>query len=133
MVSEIFNKGKCTDITVINELVSLEKSNPEALKDFLEDEEVELTRGTVKTLKSILQNETSAKNETAAQVKSKSKKRKDKSKLSKPVIQVQVGSRVGNLLYKQTPSMGKVWIEFNDEKTEEVTATKVSILAITEA
>ena len=53
-IAEAFNEGRCKDVTVINELVTAHKQSPEEVTEWLEDQEQEITRGSVKLLREFL-------------------------------------------------------------------------------
>lgn len=53
-IAQVFASGRVTDVTVVNELVTAHKSAPESVAAWLEDENLELTRGTVKTFREFL-------------------------------------------------------------------------------
>ncbi|TWA81535.1 ParB family chromosome partitioning protein [Azospirillum brasilense] len=50
-IAELFNSGRCNDVTVINELVRVYKKDKEAVAEWLANESQDITRGTVKVLK----------------------------------------------------------------------------------
>jgi ParB family chromosome partitioning protein len=55
-IADVFNNGRCGDVTVINELVTAYKKNPEKVTEFLENQSQELTRGEVKKLRNYIEN-----------------------------------------------------------------------------
>jgi ParB family chromosome partitioning protein len=55
-VSQVFDSGRCADVTVINELVKAHKKNPDEVAAWLENDDQEITRGSVKLLRSYLNN-----------------------------------------------------------------------------
>ena len=54
-IAKAFNSSRAKDVTVINELVTAYKKNPEAVRVWLEDDSQELTRGSVKLLREFLE------------------------------------------------------------------------------
>ncbi|MDD5277302.1 MAG: ParB/RepB/Spo0J family partition protein [Methylovulum sp.] len=55
-IADMFNAGRTKDVTVVNELVTAYKKNPQEVTDWLLDETQELTRGTVKLFREFLDN-----------------------------------------------------------------------------
>jgi len=54
-IAKVFNEGRSKDVTVINELVSAYKKNPEEVSVWLDDDEAELTRGSIKLMRGYLE------------------------------------------------------------------------------
>ncbi|PPD50851.1 MAG: chromosome partitioning protein ParB [Methylobacter sp.] len=50
-IAQVFNNGRVKDVTVINELVKLHKKDAEKVGEWLSDESLEITRGSVEELK----------------------------------------------------------------------------------
>lgn len=50
-IARVFNNGRAKDVTVINELVKLHKKDAEKVGEWLSDESLEITRGSVDELK----------------------------------------------------------------------------------
>ncbi|WP_431064741.1 transcriptional repressor gene korB [Methylotuvimicrobium sp.] len=53
-IALIFNTGRVRDVTVINELVTVYKKNPSEVETWLDDDSLDLTRGSVKLLREYL-------------------------------------------------------------------------------
>lgn len=53
-IAKVFNKGRANDVTVVNELVTAYKKNPDEVVAWMSDENQELTRGSVKLLREYL-------------------------------------------------------------------------------
>lgn len=54
-IADAFASGRVNDVTLINELVSAYKESPDALEDFLADNNQEVSRGAVKLLREFIQ------------------------------------------------------------------------------
>lgn len=54
-IAEVFNSGRCRDVTVINELVIAHKKRPQEVDVWLADENQEIARGSVKLLREFLE------------------------------------------------------------------------------
>lgn len=110
-VATIFENGRCNDITVLYELAKLEKKAPDHLGAWLEDEQQEINRGTLKLLQDFLVNISSessevlsppAKNKQASSTKNK--------KLKHPVVHVEIDNQPAILLLDRLPSVaGFAW------------------------
>ncbi len=57
-IAAAFNSDRVRDVTVVNELITAYKSNQKAVTDWLDDEEQEITRGSVKLLREFLDDKT---------------------------------------------------------------------------
>jgi ParB family chromosome partitioning protein len=53
-IAKVFNEGRVTDVTLVNDLLKIYKKNSQEVKDWLMDENLELTRGTVKEFREYL-------------------------------------------------------------------------------
>lgn len=56
ILNELFESGRCTDVTLVNELLKAYKKSPEEVEAWLSNESQEITRGSVKVLRSFLGN-----------------------------------------------------------------------------
>lgn len=54
-IAQAFNTGRTKDVTVVNELATAYKKNPEEVEAWLDDETQEVTRGSVKLLREFLE------------------------------------------------------------------------------
>lgn len=56
LLDELFESGRCTDVTLVNELLKAYKKGPDEVEAWLANESQEITRGSVKVLRSFLGN-----------------------------------------------------------------------------
>jgi ParB family chromosome partitioning protein len=56
LLDELFESGRCTDVTLVNELLKAYKKGPGEVEAWLSNEDQEITRGSVKVLRSFLGN-----------------------------------------------------------------------------
>ena len=56
LLDELFESGRCTDVTLVNELLKAYKKGPDEVEAWLSNENQEITRGSVKVLRSFLGN-----------------------------------------------------------------------------
>jgi ParB family chromosome partitioning protein len=56
LLDELFESGRCTDVTLINELLKAYKKGPAEVEAWLSNENQDITRGSVKVLRSFLGN-----------------------------------------------------------------------------
>lgn len=147
-IAGVFNSGRANDVTVINELVTAYKKNPDEVDVWLADESQELTRGSVKLLREFLEDkrrhsgeqgrdEESDPNTVDALVGkadaeagsreqvsegSKSKKEEkaaDPEKLKKAIVRVQHDGRLARLvLHRRPPEDGFAWLKYEDDGHE---------------
>ncbi len=156
-IAEAFNAGRVKDVTVVNELVTAYKKNPDEVTAWLDDDSQEITRGTVKLLREFLDDKreheqqrdpntvdafkgkTDAEGdgqdeESEGQVPAKEKKPDDPEKLKKAIVQVKHDDRPGRLiLTRRPPADGWAWMKYEDDGQEvEVNLAKVHLVALME-
>ena len=147
-IARAFNTGRANDVTVVNELVTAFKKNPEEVGAWLADDSQELTRGSVKLLREFLADKrrqgdederdpntvdaltgkTDAESESESEegrqgpegtdVK-KEKKEGDPDKLKKAIIQVEHDGRPARLILNKRPAAeGWAWLKYEDDGME---------------
>lgn len=153
-VAEVFNTGRCGDVTVINELVTAHKKHPREVVTFLADETQDCTRGAVKLLREFLDNKdkrqdqsdtdatnseneergTSEIHENGVETTVKPSKAVDPNKLRKPVVQVKHAGKVVRLvLDRRPPKNGFAWLRSEEDGKEfKAELSKVKLVAIVE-
>lgn len=154
-IAEVFNFGRCRDVTVINELVTVHKKRPKEVANWLDDENLEITRGTVKLLREFLDNKEKAEQgqddeqdeqddpmETyvdeddgkEAEAKKKAPREVDPDKLKKAIVQVNYESRTARLILNRRPSAeGCAWLKYEDGGHEfEAELAQVQLVALLE-
>ena len=153
-IAEAFNSSRAKDVTVINELVTAYKKNPEAVRVWLEDDSQELTRGSVKLLREYLEEksrnggaEIDRDSEDAQSPlvgagerglehseSRKSTKEAEPDLLKKPIIQVEHDDRPARLvLNRRPPADGWAWLKYEDDDHEfEADLSSVQIVALLE-
>jgi len=147
-IAGAFNSGRANDVTVINELVTAYKKNPDEVDVWLADESQELTRGSVKLLREFLEDKrrhsgeqasdedhelntvdaladkADAEADSSEQVPDGSKSKKeekttDPEKLKKAIVQVQHDGRLARLvLHRRPPEDGFAWLKYEDDGHE---------------
>lgn len=141
-IAEAFNAGRSKDVTVINELATAYKKNPEEVRVWLEDDSQELTRGSVKMLREYLEDKrsqngdrdppsvddsagnTGGETEGSGQspdddAKEKGPKEADPDKFKKAIIQVTHDDRPARLiLNRRPPAEGWAWLKYEDDGQE---------------
>jgi ParB family transcriptional regulator, chromosome partitioning protein len=154
-IADVFNSGRAKDVTVVNELVTAFKKNPDEVAAWLGDENQELTRGSVKLLREFLEDKRShegvesdpdpaepnegaghdgqGSNESDAKEK-KEPKEADPDKLKKAIVQVKHDERPARLLLNRRPqASGWAWIKYEDDGHEvEADLASVQLVALME-
>ncbi|MBZ2206552.1 ParB/RepB/Spo0J family partition protein [Massilia sp. R798] len=155
-IAAVFNAGRANDVTVVNELVTAYKGNPEEVTDWLSVPTQEISRGEVRLLREFLAEknkggstmrdpntldivfgETDAEADEGAQG-DKPKKEKgrntDPDKLKKAIVQVEHDGRPARLmLSKRPPAEGYAWIKYEDDGQQfEASLTDVRLVALIE-
>ena len=159
-IAEAFNSGRGKDVTVINELVTAYKKNPDEVAAWLADDSQELTRGSVKLLREVLEDKRSHEDgdrdpNTVAALTGKTDaeagdgeqgpqdddakgkkepKEADPDKLKKAIIQVKHDDRPARLiLNRRPPAEGWAWLKYEDDGQEfEADLGTVQLVALLE-
>jgi len=150
-IAKAFNAGRTSDVTVINELATAYKKNPEEVRVWVEDDNQELTRGSVKMLREYLEDKRSqgsddAFTDTVAgetkgdgqgpddDAKEKKQKELDPDRLKKTIIQVKHNDRPARLiLNRRPPAGGWAWLKYEDDGQEfEADLSAVQLVALLE-
>lgn len=128
-IAEVFNSGRCEDVTALNQLLTVWKHYPVDVELWLDDPTVEVTRASIGRLRAFLDSRVRAitKDEPSkawdedaptAAVERKTRTM-DPMRLRKPVMQVRIDGRLAHLLYSRRPSQfGMAWLEFEDDGSE---------------
>lgn len=66
LLDELFESGRCTDVTLVNELLKAYRKGPGEVEAWLSNEDQEITRGSVKVLRSFLGNKRAIQQESRA-------------------------------------------------------------------
>jgi len=158
-IAEAFNSGRVRDVTVINELVTAFKKKPKEVDGWLDDEEQEITRGSVKLLREFLDDKArdpngeeafdertdaqaedgdeggeQGQNDDSLGAKGKATKEPDPDKLKNAIVQVVHYGRPARLVLTKRPSeVGLAWFKYDDDGQEfEVVITEAKLVAIIE-
>lgn len=151
-IAMAFNSGRTNDVTVVNELVTAFKKNPNEVTDWLADERREITRGEVKLLREFLDEKSGTNradrtlnlvgglSETAEPAASEdgekvsNPKVSDPTKLKKAVVQVEHKGRCARLLLTRRPTAeGYAWLKNEDDGHEfEASVMDIALLAVRE-
>lgn len=157
-IAQAFNSGRAKDVTVVNELVTAYKKNPEEVATWLADESQELTRGAVKLLREYLDDKmrgageerdpntidaltgkTDAEADTGEQGpvdggEHKEVREGDPDKFKKAVLHVKYDGRSARLILSRRPAtQGWAWLKYEDDGQEfEADLTRVQLVALLE-
>ncbi len=155
-IAEVFNTGRANDVTVVNELVTAYKGNPEEVKAWLSVPAQEVSRGEVKLLREFLAEKNKAgsgprdadtvdlvtgktdaeaeEGEQGNAPKKDKEKETDPDKLKKAIVQVEHDGRPARLvLTRRPPAEGYAWLKYEDDGQEvEVALTDVQLVALLE-
>lgn len=143
-ISEIFNSGRVTDVTVINELVVLYKQNRDVIIDYINDNDEDITRKDIVRIREFLNSshvgfeesfeeyEEDYKNTDNSSIDFKHReehiqnneeeKRTKKTiddniieyRIKKPIIIVEYNKRTARLLFKNCSKSGFCWIKYDE-------------------
>jgi ParB family transcriptional regulator, chromosome partitioning protein len=143
-IADVYYSGRCKDVTIINELVMLNKKHPQELQGWLLDETLEeITRGPVKLFREFLDekqkqqglgdDESIIEHDTTAP-RPQADKPVDPDKLKKAIIKVQHKGRAARLLLNRRPSAeGLGWLQYDDDGHEsEANLNEVMLVAMLE-
>lgn len=132
-IADVFNNGKITDVTVVNELNTLYGKYSDQVEDLIKNED-EITRSTIRNFKEFLKAEQLSENEevgenlTDDQGKQDSPKKEDPNKIKKAIVQVMYQNQLARLiLNKRGLNSNEVWIKFEETgQTESVPCDEIS-------
>ena len=137
-VAAVFNAGKVSDVTVVNELNTLYERYPEAVEELLQNED-DITRSTIRHFKEFLKGDPSAEKESEAvsapEINAKKDKPTDPKKLKKVIVQVMYQGQLARLiLNKRAHTTDEVWLQFEESgEQESVPCAEISsIVAVIE-
>lgn len=147
-IANVFNVGRVNDVTVINELVTAFKKNPNEVTSWLTDEHQDVTRSEVKLLRAFLDeklaneqsNSSPGERPDAApqptELPAQDGGRKDKEAapelFKKAIVRVEHSERLARLiLTRRPPSDGYAWLKYEDDDHElEVCLADVKLVAL---
>lgn len=146
VVANVFESEKCTDVTLVNELLKLYKTYPEEIADYVEKEE-DFSRSGVKSFKDLLENGSTPNtnsnpddessddegSEGGIQNSSKEKKLNDPMIIKKPIIRMMYQKEEVTLVTThRTEDEGKVNIKYDTGEVEEVSPALLKLVKIIE-
>lgn len=148
-IAEVFNNGRAKDVTVVNELVTAYKKNPDEVGAWLADDSQELTRGSVKLLREYLDDKRrhqdderdpntvdafTGKTDSEDEDAKKEKKEEDPDKIKKAIVLVKHDDRMARLLTnRRPPAEGWAWLKYEDDGHEvEADLGNVQLMALME-
>lgn len=156
-IAAVFNTGRVTDVTVVNELVTAYKESPRDVEAWLNVPTQEISRGEVKLLREflaakgkdgagardpdtvdLLSGKTDAEagegKQGAAAEAPKATREVEPEKLKKAIVQVEHDGRPARLmLTKRPPAEGYAWLKYEDDGHEvEASLADVKLVAVLE-
>jgi ParB family chromosome partitioning protein len=144
-IAQAFNAGRAKDVTVVNELVTAYKKNPNEVADWLEDNErQDITRSAVKLLREFLEEKryqtevfsdmTLRSDEPVlpAEDDNSTKEQRPPERLGRAVLQVRHHRRSAQLLWQRRPvEKGFAWLKYDDTGEEvEAPLAEVKLVAL---
>lgn len=138
-IAAIYNNGRATDVTVINDLVTVHKRNPQEVEFWLADDTQEITRGSVRLLREFLDVKESIENPSEEEnVGDEQHKKPQKSpeRKTKRVhhVQVKYQGRLARLILTRIhPTPGYTWLKYESDENEfAADLSKMQLVAIIE-
>lgn len=150
-LADAFNSGRCNDVTRITDLATLYKRDPETVKAWIENEDQEITVGTVKTLRELMEEkkhghdqehdqedeggDNRAESEEDGKPKPKEKKPNDPEAFKGKIVCVEHRKRPARIIMnKRPPAYGFMWIKYDEDGEElEVDVKSLKLVALLEA
>jgi len=144
-IAQAFNAGRAKDVTVVNELVTAYKKNPNEVADWLEDNErQDITRSAVKLLREFLEekryqtevfsemNLRSGEPVLPAEDDNSNEAQRPPERLGRAVLQVRHHRRLAQLLWQRRPvEKGFAWLKYDDTGEEvEAPLGEVKLIAL---
>lgn len=143
-IAALFTSGRCRDVTLINELVTIYKAAPKEVTAWVEDASQDITRGTVALLRGFIteqqgqadpdkdpQDEADESMSVEQPVTTRSA---DPNRLTKAIVMVTHGTRQARLvLNRRAPASGMAWLKYEDDgRVAKVHLKQVQLVAIVE-
>jgi ParB family chromosome partitioning protein len=144
-IAQAFNAGRAKDVTVVNELVTAYKKNPNEVADWLEDNDrQDITRTAVKLLREFLEEKryqtevfsdmTLRSDEPVlpAEDDNSTEAQRPPDRLGRAVLQVRHHRRLAQLLWHRRPvEKGFAWLKYDDTGEEvEAPLAEVKLIAL---
>jgi len=148
-IAEVFQSNRCQDVTVLNELVTVYKENPQEVTDWIANDSQDINRGGVRLLREFI-TEVSVSNiqplsndlekqEQDNRINNLHKKNNENKKVSgekinKAIVSIAVAERSAQLILTKRPSLyGQAWVKYEDDgSVEEIPLEFVKIIAVVE-
>ena len=150
-IAAVFNSGRVRDVTVVNELVTAFKKQPNEVAGWLSDENQEITRSAVMLLREFLDDKRrhelrdeagendigsgdSPDDPATQDIRSKDARLEDPARLKRAIVKVQHAKRCAHLILNRRPQAeGYAWLKYEDDGQEiEVSLAQVQLLALLE-
>lgn len=149
-IAVIFDDDTCSDVTVLSELSKAYKKNPEEVTDWIEEEDQEFTRPSVKLLREFIEDKNEYKEENSEPEENSTseteddtggedntkeeKKEPDPDKLKKAIVLVTHDNRQARMMLNRRPSAdGWAWLKYEDDGEEfESDLGEVALMSIME-
>jgi ParB family transcriptional regulator, chromosome partitioning protein len=140
-LDEAYNSGRVQDVTVINDLVTAHKKNPQEVLFWLADETQEITRSSVRLLREFLEVKgafdeySEEKEDSVENDQEENIPKSGEGKLRKHFqLQVRYKGQLGRLILTRRPlSAGYVWMKYEGEENEfEADLSQIQLVAIIE-
>lgn len=134
-IAEVFNTGRCQDVTALNHLVVVWRQYPDDVEFWLEDPTVEITRASIARLRAFLDSRALPEQPQAPATAAKERKTRITSplKLHKPIVEIRYEGRAAQLLFNRRPSQpGHAWLKFDDGSEMEGALGKMQLTELRE-
>ncbi len=139
-IAEAYNNGRANDVTVINDLVTAHKKNPQEVVFWLADETQEITRSSVRLLREFLDvkgsfEESDEEENSDDKDRNESIRKSPESKAKKSLhVQVKHEGRLARLVLSRMPlTAGYTWLKYEDDEQEfEADLSQLQLVAIIE-
>lgn len=144
-IAAAFNSGRARDVTVINELVTCFKVNPDVVTSWLDGEAQDITRTSVRILRDFIDDK-GARGPSLEFVSDESPSLRNSDhgikvakgtaelddRIKSPILQIRCGSRLASLnLHRKPTIVGHAWVKYDDDGSEaEVDLSVVRLLVL---
>jgi ParB family transcriptional regulator, chromosome partitioning protein len=138
-IAEAFHRGRVRDVTVINDLATAYKKDPDGVTVWLEDETQEISRNTVRLMRNFWERNDHAEETTVWEESLpypvEDADKKTSTALRKAIVQIEHKTRPGILLLHRRPTkQSRVWIRYDKDDSEaEVEVASVKLIGLKEA
>jgi ParB family transcriptional regulator, chromosome partitioning protein len=132
VINEAFKSERVTDVSIINDLVTIFGQAQETVTRWLASPSQEISRGTVRRLREFVDHQSQQVAQGATANFADPSQQPVRPTFRKPRLEIEVDGHKGQLVFNKRPTQdGQVWVMLDGEDEREVPVNTVRLLCIT--